>query len=392
LAGFYFAWQDFRSSTDSVMSNDPDVYAGYVSFDLSSGSLDEDLTLDANEELSRDGTAPSWQESPAVAVRSFIYIDPETGEEVYFGHSAYFVWADRRNPGQGSSDIYMAVRGDTDAALPPAWTDGVIQVNSGVHALNLDGGSYLEYIEGDPPGAYQARPAIAADLWAGPVPDREDVHWHRGFVFVTWDDNRRGGYDRDIYLTRSNMTYFANYEFYGLNPQQLPVAPPGQYCKYGSGAYTSPIYDVGVANVTWDRIEWNATTPLSTFITLQARVGNDPNNMGEWLPKSFPFAEVGLENLGAPLQGYGTPGEYIVGADGQPGPKGRYVQYRINMWVWPLYGPASNSWCGAPGDSPAVAYDYPVARTPVLYSVSLHYGGGLQNTVLPLVLRGFKGE
>ena len=33
-------------------------------------------------------------------------------QETYYGHTAFFVWADRRNPGQGSSDIYMAVERD----------------------------------------------------------------------------------------------------------------------------------------------------------------------------------------------------------------------------------------------------------------------------------------
>ena len=85
----------------------------------------------------------------------------------------------------------------------------VIQVNSGVHAENIPDSTYLDYDVGDPPGAYQVRPSIAADLWIGPAADRDDVHWHRGFVYVGWDDNRRGGFDRDIYVARSNMTYFA---------------------------------------------------------------------------------------------------------------------------------------------------------------------------------------
>lgn len=387
-AGFYFAWQDYRNSTDSAMTNDPDIYSGYISFDLTGGSLDEDLTLDANEDTSQDGAGAYLQESPALATRSYTYIDPDSGLETYFGHSAFIVWADRRNPGHGCSDIYMAVRGDAEKETTAMWTGNVIQVNSGAHAENLAGSTYLDYEVGDPPGAFQVRPSVAADLWAGPATDENDLHWHRGFVFVGWDDNRRGGYDRDVYMARSNMTYFANYDFYGIDPLQVAVAPPGQYCKFGAGSYVSPIYDVGVDDVIWDRIEWNAATASSTFVTLQTRVGSDPENMGEWLPKTFPFGTVGLENLGAPLQGYGEPGEYIVDAEGRIHPSGRYIQYRVNLWTWPLYGPTSG-WCGSLADEPQIVWDYPVARTPIVYSVTLHYTGGLRTALLPMVMRRY---
>ncbi len=74
----------------------------------------------------------------------------------------------------------------------------------------------------------------------------------------------------------------------------------------------------------------------------------------------------------------------IVGADGRERPKSRYIQYRVNMWAWPVSGPADVT-CGEVGDDPAV-YDR-VANTPVCYSVALHHEGGARQVLLPLVAR-----
>ncbi|MGQ9552979.1 MAG: hypothetical protein ACUVWR_02580 [Anaerolineae bacterium] len=385
-AAFYYAWQDFRNSNNAEKDNNPDIYLSVTAATSSAGSL-LDLLPSENERLNPEESEPIWQEYPAIACRTY---DGSLFEDTMSRHNAFIVWADERNYGSDNTDIYMAVRGDGGRTLSSIWVGGIIQVNSGAHATNTLGSEYLQYAAGDPPPARQTHPSVAADITrALTEPEDLDIWWHKGFVYVSWDDNRVGGIDRDVYFTRSNMTYLADYSFYP-DPSAAGQLDVGGTCRYGSGSYVSPVYDAGLPTVTWDRVEWNAITPMGTFITLQTRVGNDPNNLGQWLPKTFPYAKVGLPNLGAPLQGYDTPGQFIVGGDGQAGPTGRYIQYRVNMWAWPLGGPVANA-CGVPGESPERVYD-PVASSPILYSVTLHYRGGLQSTILPLVMSGFKGQ
>lgn len=383
-AGFYYVWQDFRNSTNEAKDDDPDIYAT-VSAGTATSALFLDLAPRPNERLSPEEAVPSWQEYPAVSCRTYdgsLFVDQRAR------HNAFFVWADRGDHGRNNSDVYMAVRGDGGAALPPHWTGGAIPINSGAHATNLEGSAYLQYEPGDPPPAHQTRPAVAADIVRGLTePAENDLWWHTGFVHVGWDDSRRGGVDRDIYYSRSNLTYAASYRFYPdpVVPGQLPVGPGGAYCKYGSGSYVSPIYDALSTDVTWDRIEWDAITPTGTLVTLQTRVGDDLANLGDWLPKRFPYAQMGLPDLGAPLQGYDAPGQYIEGFGGQTAPRGRYVQFRVNMWAWPAEGPTSGA-CGAPVDVTPTFYD-PVMGSPVVYSVTLRYHGGPRQVLMPMVRR-----
>ena len=373
VAAFYAVWQDFRNSTQGRLDN-PDIYLSQLRL-TGTGGLITDLTATGNERMSPPESTPIWQEHPAVACRTY------TGEEKSW-HNAFVVWADRRNWGVDNVDIYMAVRGDSGGDLPEFWADGVIQVNSNAHIAAAGSSRYPGYDALDPPPAHQAHPAVAADITRTLFdPTGKDIWEHTGYVYVAWDDNRADGIDRDIHFTRSNMTYMASYAFYP-DPMRSDQLPVGGTCRYGSGSYISPIYDAGTEDVTWGRIEWHALTPSGTYLTLQTRVGNDPANMGEWQPKDFPYGSVGLPALGAPLQGYHTPGQPIVGPDGQPRPKGRYIQYRVNMWAWPQGGPSSY-WCGAIGEEQKV-WD-PVASSPVLYSVTLHYEANFHKVFLPVV-------
>jgi hypothetical protein len=379
-AAFYVAWQDFRASTDDAMTNNPDIYMARIQGTAESASP-LDLTTGANERVSAEESTPRWQEYPALVCRSY----PGTlFDDRRARHNTFIAWSEWHDYGSLDSDVYMAVRGDGGMALPDYWTEGVIQLNSGAHARNTPGSTYLKYAPGDPPPAHQTRPALAADITRGMhKPETAGIWEHEGFVYAAWDDNRLGGYERDIYFARSNMTYFGGYKFYP-SPGRSDQLPVGGTCRYGSGSYISPIYDMGEAGVVWDRIEWNASTPSGTYITIQTRVGDDPENLGQWMPKVFPYPSQGLPELGVPLQGYSVPGQMIVGPDGKERPTSRYIQFRVNMWAWPLDGPVAGA-CGEPGGA-AKVYDRVIA-TPVLYSVRLHYEGGPTDTFLPLVMR-----
>jgi len=379
VAAFYSAWQDFRAEDEDIGAAKPSIYLARME-----ATAIESVTLSlaggVNERAGGLAAGVSWQEYPSIACSTY------AGEHFLDGrarHDAFIAWSEWGSQGPDSSKVYLTVRGDGGASLSTLWRGGVIPVNSGAHATNLEGSTYLRYREGDPPAAYQVRPSLAANVVRTYDYPELEVWKHQGFVYVGWDDNRAGGCERDVYFTRSNLTYFADYDFYP-DPRRSDQLSVGKTCRYAAGSYLSPIYDMGEGGVIWDRIEWHAATPSGTYLTLQTRVGDDPEAMGQWMPKDFPYQSVGVSEEGAPLQGYDTPGQMIVGADGRERPKSRYIQYRVNMWAWPVSGPADVT-CGEVGDDPAV-YDR-VANTPVFYSVALHHEGGARQVLLPLVAR-----
>lgn len=377
-AAFYAAWQDMRAKEGQDAAGvKPSIYLA-----LLAGTANDSVTLalqgGQNEKVSKEDNPVVWQEYPAIACSTY---DGALFEDQKAHHNAFIAWSEWGGQGESSSDVFLAVRGDAGAELSTLWTGGVIPLNSGAHATNLEGSSYLSYAVGDPPPAYQVRPSLAADIIMTLPYPQLGVWRHTGYVYAAWDDNRLGGYERDVYFTRTNMTYFAEYDFYP-DPARNDQLPVGKVCRYGSGSYISPIYDMGSSGVVWDRIEWFAVTPSGTYITLQTRVGDDPDSMGQWMPKAFPYERVGVPELGSPLQGYDTPGQMIVDAEGNQRPRTRYVQYRVNMWAWPASGPVDVA-CGDVGEEIAV-YDR-VLNSPVLYSVSLHHEGGMRQVLLPQV-------
>jgi hypothetical protein len=380
---FYFGWQDFRNSSNTTMDNNPDIFMSVSSgVSIQGDTLHLDLTPSANEQLNPKESVPIWQDSPTLVCRSYPGI--QAGDNGT--HNAFYAWVDHRNYGAGNADIYMAVRGDGGSQLPASWNDGIIQVNSGTHATNLPGSSYLQYTLADPPAAEQASPSIAADIVRVRTSADSSTWKHYGFVYLAWNDNRRGGYDQDIYFARSNMSYFSGYRFYP-DPKQSGQVSVGTMCHYGSGSYVSPIYDVGAADVQWGRIDWNASTPSGTYLTLQTRTSDDPNNMGQWSPKVFPFADTGLPGTGAPLQGYGTPANTSSGRMAAREQRAGMCSSASTCGPGRQGGPLnSNGNCGSPADSPQVIYD-PTAQTPVLYSVTLHYRSSGTRVYLPLTLR-----
>lgn len=380
VAAFYTAWQDFRNQDDDQSAAaKPSIYMA-----LLEGTASESISLTigggANERVGGSEVEVAWQEYPSIACSTY---DGSLYDDGLARHNAFIAWSEWGSQGPDSSDVYLAVRGDGGAELSSLWRGGAIPLNSGAHATNLEGSTYLGYEVGDPPAAYQVRPSLATNI-SKTLPYVENGIWkNKGYLYVAWDDNRTGGYERDVYFTRSNMTYFADYDFYP-DPMRTDQIEVGKTCRYASGSYISPIYDMGEEGVTWDRIEWHSATPSGTYITLQTRVGDDPNAMGQWMPKVFPYESVGVSEEGAPLQGYDTPGQMIVDQDGNEAPHTRYIQYRVNMWAWPVGGDLSAS-CGIIGDDPVV-YD-PVVNTPVLYSVFLHHQGGTREVILPIVAK-----
>ncbi len=379
-AAFYTVWQDMRAKEGQDPAGvKPSIYLSRIA-----GTAGNSLTLDLqggeNERVSKEENSIVWQEYPTVSCSTYAGSLFDDGRA---RHNAFIAWSEWGGEGESSSDIYLAIRGDAGAGLSTLWTGGVIPVNSGAHATNLEGSAYLSYPAGDPPPAYQVRPSLASNI-SMTLPYPELGVWrHTGHLYAAWDDNRLGGYERDVYLARSNLTYLAGYGFYP-DPARSDQLPVGQVCRHASGSYISPIYDMGPAGVVWDRIEWFGVTPSGTYVTLQTRVGDDPEAMEQWMPKAFPYRSVGVPELGSPLQGYDTPGQMIVDADGNQRPRSRYIQYRVNMWAWPVSGPLGVA-CGQVGGEIAV-YDRTLS-TPVLYSVSLHHEGGPRQVLLPLIAR-----
>ncbi|NPV07575.1 MAG: hypothetical protein HPY83_06370 [Anaerolineae bacterium] len=380
----YFTWQDFRNSQNHAMDNNPDIYLARVDIfrDPANPALWR-VDAGANEKLNRDSdylvAGSAWQGHPDLTVRNYDAPGSVGGKAI----DVFIVWADGRNHGQSNVDVYMTVRGDLTGCQEEVSLVGDFQVNSGVHVSEAQGPGFADASQ-DPPAAQQMRPAVAADIQrsiegSDPFSERRQLCQSKeGYVYVVWDDNRDLVYDRDVFLARSNLTYSGGYD-------RLYPSYDGLVCHYGSGSYISPVFDLAATDVRWDRIEWNAETPVGTFVTLQTRLSSDPDSLvaSQWQPSVRPY-----ESVGVPIQGYSTSGQPIVDAEGNLRPQGRYVQFRVNMWTRTPLDPAKYCVNEDERDSP-VAYNVP--HTPILYSVSLHYEGGPPQVYLPLAMKNSEG-
>ncbi len=352
----HVVWQDFRHSTDALLSNNPDIY--YTAFTIEPDEnfpwplvwTVETEQLQVNKNDSRPWqTGPVWQGDPDVAATAsgLTLADSE-------GYNVYIVWADGRNYGGEltNTDIYFHLF--STVGQPTEFVGGNnIVVNNNARLHNFSSAAYTTYRKDLPPHAQQRNPSIAATL----IADWPTIFG--GYVYVAWDDDRIANpfQDRNIYFTRSNMLFGGHNRVYTAS-SEAPPNTPGQGVRYGSGAFVSEIFDSGSPDTIWYVINWHAVTDSGTYITLQTRMGNTRQQVlnSDWYPKRFPYPDDAISK-GSPLQGYDAPGQHIEDASGNYFPKAQFIQYRVNFW-------ARNT---------STMTDTTVLKTPFLYDVILHY-------------------
>ena len=154
----------------------------------------------------------------------------------------------------------------------------------------------------------------------------EELTVSGGYLYLVWEDDRIGDsrQDKDIFFARSNLTYANQPPYNGFND--------------GAGSQISNILDSEDENTVWYTLDWTVTTPESTYMTVQTRLGNTITDVlnSEWYPKRFPFQPQKFDCdalvSGAPIAGYDSPGQYIEDAFGEIKPQAQYIQYRINFY------------------------------------------------------------
>lgn len=352
----HIVWQDFRHSTDSALSNNPDIY--YTAFTVEPSNdfpwplvwtvETEQLQVNKNDSRSWQ-TGPVWQGEPDVAAAASGLVLTESE-----GYNAYVVWADGRNYGGEfeNQDIYFRLF--STVGQPTEFVGGNdIMVNDNARLHNFNAAKYTTYRKDLPPHARQRNPSVAATL----VADWPTVF--SGYLYVVWDDDRIADpfVNRNIYFTRSNMMFGGHRRLYTA-PSGAPPGTPGQGERYASGAFVSEIFDSGSPDTIWYVVDWHAVTDSGTYITLQTRVGNTRQQVlnSDWYPKRFPYPDDPISK-GAPLQGYDAPGQHIEDAAGNYFPQARFIQYRVNFWARNV----------------ATIPDATVLNTPFLFDVILHY-------------------
>lgn len=374
-------WQDYRNG-----DNDPDTYYHWISIEpdeenpdvlvinQSSGGLDgetgENYKVNSND-LRTWQTEPPWQGNPDIEVKTYELSLPP---ELDLGSDIYILWADGRNYDNRNYDIYMQFD-DDPLAEQNQMGDYLVEnnhvVNNNAKIHSYDPNYFSDYSMDSPPSAKQWRPSVSADL-----EHKGNAIFANTYVYVAWDDQRndRPGVYRDVFFSRSNLTFFANWLAFDYN--YPGYGWPDNY--YGGGSYLSSAYDSGSAETTWYAAWWDAETPAGTYIAVQTRVADTIIDLlsANWYPEypeglAYPNANVPNPKPYIPLIGHNAPGQYIEGPGGQIWPTGRYIQYRINLWT--TIG----------------------VHTPVIYDVSLFFtrGGGVashQLYYLPLVVKGFR--
>jgi hypothetical protein len=317
------------------------------------------LNVGASQKINQDDTR-SWQTAPVDQQDPTLVAAPcmTGGEEA--GYNLFMAWSDARNYDSRNYDIYYTVR-STCPGMPQGLGQNLM-LNDGVRLYNFDASnpSYEDYDAGSPPPAKQLNPTLATDM-------RSEWPFVHGYLYVAWEDDRAGNpqAERDIYFARSNLTYF------------------NQNAAFGAGSYISDILDSASEESTWYTIDWTGSTDVSTYITLQTRLGDTITDVlaSEWYPQRFPFQTQPWDctdppegdQSGAPLPGYGAPGQHIEDGAGLFRPQARYIQYRVNFFT-------------RESD-----------KTPLLDNVTIYFDNGLpdeqdnqpktQRLYLPLVIR-----
>ena len=272
------------------------------------------LSIGGNEQINKNDTR-SWQTAPVDQRDPALVAAPcggDAGEEAW---NIFIAWSDSRNYDSSNYDIYYDLKSSCGAV------SGNQMLNDGVRLHNFDttNPNYSDYDLGHPPPGRQLNPSVAADIQL-----QGSTVWG-GYLYLVWEDDRAGDpqKEKDIYFARSNLTYY----------NQKPYS-----YGFGAGSQISSILDSGSADTTWFTLGWSATTPASTYITVQTRLGDSMAEVlaSDWYPKRFPFQpqpwDCSASETGAPLAGYNSPGQHIEGASGNTRPTARYIQYRVNFF------------------------------------------------------------
>ncbi len=359
LAEIHTVWESYNTPT----ALDRDIYYNVSRIEVEqvgdTNAFRFELNVGGNQKINQNDTR-AWQTAPPDQFDPTVTAAPceSGGEET--GWNVFIAWADGRNYDIRNYDIYYTVK-STCPGMPSGLAQNLM-LNDGVRLHNFDASnpSYGEYDAGSPPPSKQINPSLASDI-------RSQWPFIGGYLFVIWEDDRAGDpqAEKDIYFARSNLTYF------------------NQYGYYGAGSQISDILDSTDKDTTWYTIEWSAGTDISTYVTLQTRLGNTITEVlsSEWYPQDFLFqpqpwdcADDGMaDETGAPIPGYDAPGQHIEDTAGEFWPKARYIQYRVNFFT-------------RESD-----------KTPVLHDVTIYYdnaapdgtGGDpkTERVYLPLILR-----
>ena len=330
IPALHVAWRDFRNSTDidpenDSLGNDPDIYYAYCPIEPNfNPPYDIQLTIGENQMLNSDKdhtfawqTEPAKQFDPAIAGKSYDDIANSAREIPY---DVYVVWADGRNYDNRNYDIYMWLYGDN---FPEGLTSQNVCLNDDVKIHDFNAGpAFVDYSEDRPPPASQMQPSVAAVLI------HDDAIIKGGYVYLVWADDRNSLNNEganDVFFSRSNLTYFANYDLYAYG------AACGGPDGYGAGSFVSGALDSVYTDTIWYVIDYDGETDSGTWMGLQTRVSDTITNLlqSDWYPTDE-LVQSGSCQI--PMRGYVGRGSNIVGPAGK-WPEGRYAQYRVNFWT-----------------------------------------------------------
>jgi hypothetical protein len=319
VAGIHTVWQGYNAPAEL----DRDIFYNLSRIEVeqegNANAFHLKLAVGNNEKVNQED-ARSWQTSPPDQLDPAVAAAPCGAGAEAEGWNLFIAWADGRNYDSANYDIYFTVK-STCEGMPSGLAQNLM-LNDGVRLHGFDAGnpSYADYDAGSPPPARQVNPGIAADL-------RSEWPYVAGYVYLVWEDDRAGNpqAQKDIYFARSNLTY--------LN----------QDAWYGAGSHISDVLDSGSDEATWYTIYWTGATDVSTYITLQTRLGDTITQVlaSEWYPGDFLIQPQlwdcqqppEADQSGAPLPGYNAPGQHIQDAAGHVLPRARYIQYRVNFFT-----------------------------------------------------------